>query len=192
MTRSTKQVGSAMLVALGLAVYVGCGAPPSAEEMRVGATSEALGSTACVQDLGLTAKWLPSAGCSCAAYTGAVLDQCVYEMGVLSCLKYQGYQLNCAALPPLPITAVNENHAFVAFYEDIDFNTYLPGNCAAQANAYICVKALNATRGPSGTPNTSPSVSAALLRRCAPAVDTCRAYPTHADFDPCTTKACYN
>ncbi len=190
MTRSMKHVGSAVLVALGLAVYVGCGAPASAEEMHVATTTAALTPTTCVQDSGSYAKWLPDASCSCAGYRGDALDQCTYELGVLTCLKEQGYKLNCASLPRLAIVSAEDNHKFISYYEDIDFNVFLPGNCRAQAKVFSCVKALNATNGPSGIPYTKPSVAAQLLNRCTPH-DACNDYPAHADFDPCTTKACY-
>jgi hypothetical protein len=193
MTRSTTQVGSALFVALGLAVYVGCGAPPSSEGERIGATGEALSSTACVQaSAALTTPWLVDSTCSCLAYTGGpALDECRYEQGVLGCLKNNGYKLKCASLPPIPIVSVTDFGKFSAYYEDIDFNAYVPGNCAEQEAIYLCIKKLNNGVGPSGIPYVKPPVAAALLNHCAPTIDTCNDFPAHADFDPCTTKQCY-
>src|SRR5437763_1447058 len=110
MTRRAKQVGSALFVVLGLAVYVGCGAPPPASEgERVGATDEALTSAdACVNTQIGWAKWMVDSRCEC-HYSGAAQDQCVYELGILTCLKGQGYALNCANIPLPAIMSVVAN-----------------------------------------------------------------------------------
>jgi len=194
MTRSMmKPVGSTLFVALGLAVYVGCGAPPPASEgEREGATSEALSSAfACVDTQIGIARWMVDAKCGC-NYSGAAQDQCVYELGILKCLQGAGYALNCANIPPLGIMSVvaNDPLKFIGDYEDVDFNHFFPGNCRAQAAVSSCVATLNTLDGPSGTPNTKPTVSAALLSHCRPLTDACMPTLVHADFDPCSTKAC--
>ena len=197
MTRGNKQVGSALFVVLGLAVYVGCGAPePSERGESTGETSAAL-SAACADAIpGATTPWLPQFDCSC-PYTGDKLTECQYEVGVIQCLQNQGFTFNCLNAPPLPVVSVTAGREWLGDFNVVDLNAYFPNNCAKQYAARSCMSLLNGTTGGNPpTPYTSRPVSAQLTHHCTAALDPCRSprggggVDTLDVFDPCSTKAC--
>ncbi len=190
MGKTTFGVGSLVVGLLSVSLYVGCSAPaPTGEAEKVGATDQAV-TLICANDLGYSVPWLIHADCTCSNYSGDQLTQCNYELGALACLMNAGWTGTCAGLPALPVVKVTDTLKGVAYYEDLNLDTYFPRSCSAQQAARACLYTLNGSNGYS-----APPIAAQITHHCTISQDHCAGPGGNQNyldvFDPCSTASCH-